>query len=334
MDIMAVGGYGTGLSLFVERAPEPGETVADAKLVITPGGKGSNQAVAAARLGATTGLITAIGRDGAGRTGRALWRAEGIDTSGVLNLDGETMLGAIVTDATGENRIVVADGVLAELGASHVESMLGNNGAPRIILVSCEVTLGAIRAALSAGRTAGAVTILNPAPVPALTPADWANIDIVTPNRTEAHVLLGHATGAASPEETARELSTRYDVTVVMTLGADGAVAWPKDGDTAIQVPAFAAGGVIDTTGAGDALNGAVAAGLAAGLDLSDAVHLGTVCGGLAVTRRGVIPALPTLAEASAALNAAGRGRIADFLAPAARQVGHHTSPSPRKGQP
>jgi ribokinase len=334
MDIMAVGGYGTGLSLFVERAPEPGETVADAKLVITPGGKGSNQAVAAARLGAKTGLITAVGRDSAGRTGRAGWQAEGVDASGVLDLDGETMLGAIVTDATGENRIVVADGVLAELDASHVERAIGQAGAARIVLVSCEVALGAIRAALSAGRTAGAVTILNPAPVPALAPADWANVDIITPNRTEAHALLGHAASAASPEETARELSIRYGVTVVMTLGADGAVAWPKDGDAALRVPAFAAGEVTDTTGAGDALNGALAAGLAAGLDLSDAVHLGTVCGGLAVTRRGVIPALPTLAEATAALNTSGRSRIAESLAAATRQAGHLTTPSPRKGQP
>ncbi|MDR1151931.1 MAG: PfkB family carbohydrate kinase [Bifidobacteriaceae bacterium] len=208
------------------------------------------------------------------------------------------------------------------------------------------------------------MTLLNPAPVPALAPADWANVDILTPNRTETQALLGHAVTGASPEETARELSIRYGVTVVMTLGADGAVAWPKGGDAAIRVPAFAVSDVTDTTGAGDGFNGALAAGLAAGLDLADAVRLGTVCGSLTVARRGVIPALPTLAEATAALNATGCGRIAEPLAwegrgaeyrdaaerlaghgndarhqaehdnMAGRLAGHRNAPSPRKGQP
>ncbi|MDR2565412.1 MAG: PfkB family carbohydrate kinase [Bifidobacteriaceae bacterium] len=411
IDVLAVGGFGLGVSLFVERAPAAGETVGGATLVNTPGGKASNQAVAASRLGAKTGLVSAVGPDGAGRAGGELWASEGVDAAGVAVIPGETMLGAIVTDATGENRIVVADGVLADLEPAHVRHSVTEGGRARIVLTSCEIPLPAVRAALAAGAAAGAVTILNPAPAPALAPADWANIDIVTPNQTEALALLrdsapeaagatqveaaqvseakaeaarvgaaqvggsefdgsefgGSAVGAgpvgagpvdagpidagpidaglvgagpvgagpvgagpvgaglvdagpvgaglvdAGPEATAAELARRHGVTVVMTLGAGGVLV-QAPGEAAVHVPAFAAGPAVDTTGAGDAFNGAFAAGLAAGLDLVDAARLGAVCGGLAVTRRGVIPSLPTLEEATAALGNAGLARLAPAL--------------------
>jgi ribokinase len=330
MDVTAIGGYGLGVALFVDRAPTAGETVAGASLVTTPGGKGSNQAVAAARLGARTALISAIGPDANGRQGQRLWETEGVDQAGVVTLDGPTMVGVIVTDQTGENRIIVADGVLGDLEAAHVERGLRGVDQPRIVLVSCEIAAAGVAAALAAGRAAGATTILNPAPAPRLTPADWDNTDIVTPNQSEARALLGGPGAvAADPATIARELATRHDVTVIMTLGAEGVLVCPRPdaanhpatgkhalppAGAAVRIPAFPTTEIRDTTGAGDAFNGALAAGLAAGLGLVEAAHVGAICGALTVRRRGVIPALPTLAAATDALQAHGLPQLAAAL--------------------
>lgn len=290
MQLTVVGGFGLGVSFFVDRAPDAGETVGGARLLQTPGGKGSNQAVGAARLGAQVRLATAIAADAPGRLGRELWAAEGVDASGVAERDGTTMVGAIITDGTGENRIVVADGVLADYAPTDVDACAFAGSA--VVLVSTEIATPAAAHALVRGRAAGAITVLNPAPVPDPAAIDWTCVDVLTPNRGEAALLLGGPSDA-DPSGVAAALHDRFGVAVVMTLGAHGAVVVRADGSTeTIGTPSPPS--IVDTTGAGDAFNAGLATGLGLGLDLVEAARLGAACGSLAVQVAGVIPALPT----------------------------------------
>lgn len=312
MEIAVVGGYGLGVSFFVDRAPAAGETVGGARLLQTPGGKGSNQSIGARRLGASAALLTAIGPDDPGRLGLALWQAEGVDAGGVVELAGSTMVGAIITDASGENRIVIADGVLADYGPAHVDAAAGVIADASVVLVSLEVALPAAARALALGREAGATTILNPAPAPAAAAIDWRAVDIVAPNQTEAARLLG--AGSVGPMEAARALRERFHVSVVLTLGGDGVLVAPLAGGIEM-IAAPAPDTVVDTTGAGDAFNAGLAVGLLRGLDLTDAARVGAACGSLAVRAAGVIPSLPTRDAVVGLLRQIGQSASAAALA-------------------
>ena len=315
MKATVVGGFGLALSFFVERFPAKGETVSGAKLLRTPGGKGSNQAVGVARLGVTTRLVTAIAKDEAGDIGRALWASEKIDHSWVRVLAGETMVGAVVTDATAENRIIIADGVLGALAAGDIEASAAAFDGVQLVLVSTEISTTAAAAALALGHRAKAFTVLNPAPAPDPGLIDWSTVDLLVPNQSEAMQLLGRPPGERTTafESVASELCQRYGVAVILTLGADGALIVSRDGRVDRVAP-YVPPQIVDTTGAGDAFSAGLAAGLAYGLELTAAAQIGAVCGGLAVTRRGVIPALPDRATLIDALVASGKQGIADAL--------------------
>ncbi len=314
MHVTVVGGYGRGISFFVDQAPHGGETRSHARLLETHGGKGSNQAVGTARLGAPVYLVTAIADDAGGTMGRELWRTEHVDATGVRVLEGSTMTGAIITDASAENRIVIADGVLGEISPADIDAVADVFTGATVVLVSCEIAAPAAGRALRLGHDAGALTILNPAPVPDLEHIDFTCVGVLTPNQSEAALLLGLAPDdMGRPEEVVDALRARYDVTVVMTLGDDGAVAAPRAGGI-LRVPAYRPSRVVDTTGAGDSFNAGLAVGLFHGLDLPDAMRLGAVCGGLAVTERGVIPALPSRSAVVAALLDAGEHDLAAAL--------------------
>lgn len=315
MRLTVVGGFGLGVSFFVARAPEAGETVSGATLLQTPGGKGSNQAVGAARLGASVAFLSAIADDDAGRLGRQLWAAEGVDADGVAVLDGTTMVGAIITDAAGENRIVIADGVLGTFGPAQVDAARASFEGASVVLVSTEIATSAAARALRLGRDAGARTILNPAPAPDPAAIDWTCVDVITPNESEAAQLLGRAPDdrTLTPGETARELRARFDVDVVMTMGGDGAlVAERENGLEAIA--SHAPDRIVDTTGAGDSFNAGLAVGLLRGLDLASAARIGTVCGSLTVETAGVIPALPTRDRVVAQLRSRSEDAVAAAL--------------------
>jgi ribokinase len=267
--VAVVGSYGVGLTVELDRVPEAGETVVGRAFRTDHGGKGSNQAVGAARLGAEVDFLTAIGDDTFGHEAIALWRAEGVQAQPVV-ADSPTMTAPILVEPSGQNRIVIVPGALAELSRAHVDAFAERIGRADICVVQLEIPVDTALYALEVARRAGVRTILNPAPAP---PAPIApEVDYVTPNETEEEAVRG-----------AR-------ATLVLTLGDEGAEI---DGT---RVPAFPAS-VVDTTGAGDAFTAAFAVALAEGVPELDAVRWGCAAGAHMVEHAGVVPGLPTRAE-------------------------------------
>ena len=295
--ITIVGSYATGLSLKVKRLPSPGETVLASGYRVDYGGKGSNQAVACARLGAKVSFIARIGKDTFGEMALKLYRDEGIETTFVGQAaEHHTGVGFIlVEDGTGNNSIAIDPGANETLTAAEVARCDSAIKRSAVVLTQLEIPVTAAEAALSRARATGAITILNPAPVRPLTPSVLQLVDVLTPNQTEANVLTGrNPDERTGPEQVARELIGIGVGNVVMTLGEDGALIVTKSTSKhirAIQVP------VVDTTGAGDAFNAGLATALAFGEGLESAVEFAVVTGALAVTKDGVIPSLPTCDE-------------------------------------
>ncbi len=286
--------------MMTPRFPDAGETLLGGRFFDAHGGKGSNQAVGAARLGAEVSLLTAVGTDRYGAGAAELWDGEGVDHAAVPSLDTSTMVGVIVVESTGENRIIIANGALDGLGVDHVEAFASSIAASDVLLVSLETPVDVAAAALATAHESGVTTILNPAPAVEIPDEIWAYVDIVTPNATEAQLLAG-ATGADGLDVASiiEALHSRSGATVVATLGGDGALICGSEGSQ--RVPAVEVADIKDTTGAGDAFNAALAVAIAGGLDLADAVRMATYAGAHAVTVEGVVPSLPTM-EALAAM--------------------------------
>jgi ribokinase len=292
MRIAVVGSYGVGMTMRVARFPLPGETLSGGRYSAGPGGKGSNQAIGAARLGAEVALLTAVGDDALGRDARDLWSRESVDASHVVTGTGATMVGFILVDDHGENSIVIAPGALEELTPEHVETFRATIADAELLVVSMEIPLAAVSAALRIAHEEGTRTLLNPAPASALPPEVWPWIDVITPNRTEAPILLGlDPRDDADPADLARALRERTAATIVMTLGSRGALV--LDGAEPVTVSPLAPARVVDTTGAGDAFTAALAVALAEPSPLLDAVRFASAAGAHAVTIEGVIDALP-----------------------------------------
>lgn len=293
MKIAVVGGYGVGMTMTIPRFPSPGETVLGGTYRPGPGGKGSNQALAAARLGAHVELLTAIGGDRAGDDGLALWTDAGIGTDAVVRAESATMVGFILVDAAGENEITIAAGALDELTAAHVEPFRSAIRAADVAVVSLEIPLDAACAAMRIAHEEGTLCVLNPAPAAELPEDAWRWIDVMTPNRGEAAQLLGldeHSAPAAG--ELLTRLREKTSAAIVMTLGADGAAVC--DGSERYAVAPFAPHRVADTTGAGDTFTAALAVALAEGQPLADAARFAAAAGCHAVTVHGVLQALPS----------------------------------------
>lgn len=292
MKVAVIGSYGVGMTMRLPRLPVAGETLLGGTFSTGHGGKGSNQAVAARRLGADVSLLTAVGDDALGREAHELWREEGVDDSSVLTAPAATMVGMILVEPSGENRIVIATGALEHLHPQHVEAFRPSIASADIAVVSLEIPLETAAAALRVARDTGTRTLLNPAPAQPLPAEVWPLVDVVTPNRTEAAILLGHDPDA---DETATALAQRLHAlgagTVVLTQGADGALV--HDGEGTRHVPPAVARAVVDTTGAGDAFTGALAVELAAGQSVDDAARFAARVGAWVVGVHEVIPALP-----------------------------------------
>jgi ribokinase len=299
--VIVVGSVNVDLVVTTERLPAPGETVIGGRFGRHHGGKGGNQAVAAARLGAPTAFIGAVGGDTFGIDARAALEAEGVDVGGIVMLPDEpTGVALILVDADGENSIAVAGGANAVLGSAQVRVALKRLvlTSEDVVLVGHEIRTGATHEALRLGRIAGATTILNPAPATGLGRSTLELADVLTPNEGELSTLVG---GEGTPSALAKRVlgpeSGRR--AVLVTLGAKGGLLVVGRRVRAIHAPRVHA---VDTVGGGDALNGALAAGLAAGLDLADAAHRAVVAASLAVTRSGARDGMPTALELEAAL--------------------------------
>jgi ribokinase len=290
--ITVVGSYATGLTMKVERMPSTGETVLGSGYRIDYGGKGSNQAVACARLGAQVSFVARIGQDSFADMALGLYRKEGVQTQYVLRTaNAPTGVGFIVVErASGHNCITIDPGANELLTREDIAASRPAFDCA-VVLSQLEIPVAAAEAAMAAGRAHGAITILNPAPVRPLPASILQLVDILTPNQVEAKVLGGLSPDAIiEPGYVARQLLQGGVKHVVMTLGEKGALLVTAESQQyfpAIQVTA------IDTTGAGDAFNAGLGVALASGASLEDAVRLAVITGGLAVRREGVIPSLP-----------------------------------------
>ena len=267
--VAVVGSYGVGLTVELERLPEAGETVIGRRFRMDAGGKGSNQAIGAARLGAEVDFLTALGDDAFGHEAIELWQREHVRAEVVLT-EAATMAAPILVEPNGENRIVVVPGALAELSQAHVDAFSDRIAAADVLVVQLEIPVWTALYALEVGRAAGVRTVLNPAPAPTepIAPA----CDYVTPNETEAPAVAG------------------AQATFVYTLGDQGAELHGE------RIPAFPAT-VVDTTGAGDAFTAAFAVALAEGRGEREAVRWGCAAGAHMVEHPGVVPGLPTRDE-------------------------------------
>lgn len=292
VSVAVVGGYGVGMTMQSSRLPGPGETLLAGPLDLGPGGKGSNQAVGLARLGARASLLSAIGEDVFGTWGRELWQAEGVRAGHVVTTSEPTMGAFILVDDHGENSILVAPGALSALAASDVEPFAETIRTSDVCLVSLELPVEVAVEALRTARAAGVTTILNPAPAVALPHRIWQYVDIVVPNQTEAQAILGRA---ACGTEAAASLAALTGASVVLTMGGEGA-AIVTEGFTA-RVPATSVPQVTDTTGAGDSFSAALAFAVGSGADLTVAARFAAAAGAYCVQRPGVIPALPYRAD-------------------------------------
>jgi len=291
--ITVVGSYATGLTIKVARLPSRGETLLGTGYRVDFGGKGSNQAVGCARLGARVGFVAKIGKDSLGEAALGLYRDERVDLTHVRQTaDAPTGVGFIVVEAaSGNNCIVIDPGANDLLTAADVSDCAVAFDSCAVVLTQLEIPVAAAEAAMVHGRARGAITILNPAPVRPLPSSVLQAVDILTPNAIEAKVLTGHAPDAdIAPEKVARELIRSGVKQVVMTLGENGALIVANS--SATPVPAINIKAA-DTTGAGDAFNAGLAVALASGETLEDAVRFAVITGGLAVTKEGVIPSLP-----------------------------------------
>jgi ribokinase len=291
--IAVVGSYATGLTMKVERIPCAGETLLGTGYRVDFGGKGSNQAVGCARLGAHVDFVAKIGKDSFGEMALGLYRDEGIGIANVTqSADAPTGVGFIVVEAaTGQNCIVLDPGANELLTPADVSAATLALQSAAVVLTQLEIPVEAAEAALSLGRMAGAVTILNPAPVRPLPASLLELVDVLTPNETEARVLAGlTATSSVDPQTVAQQLIRQGVKQVVMTLGERGALL--VNGASCTHIPAISVQAV-DTTGAGDAFNAGLATALAQGASLADAVQFAVITGAMAVTRDGVIQSLP-----------------------------------------
>lgn len=295
MSIAVLGGYGVGLTMRVPRAPRSGETVTGGVLSREHGGKGSNQAVAIARWGGRSALITAVGADADGEAARELWRAEAVDDRAVVTVPhAATMAGVILVDDAGENRIAIAPGAL-----EHLTLDQGGRRAIQeadLLVISLETPVEVAHAAIAAAREHDVRVLLNPAPATALPSSLWQSVDILVPNQSEARTLLDD--DSIDDVQAARALAEIARCVVVLTRGADGAlIAEPGREPRTVSAPAVTA---VDTTGAGDAFVGVLAAELAAGVELMPACERACAAAATSVEHPGVIAGLPRNPAAAA----------------------------------
>ncbi len=293
-EIVVIGSINRDLTVVTTRLPRPGETVLGRRHYSGGGGKGANQAVAAARLGARVAMMGRVGEDEHGKTLRGALQDEGIDVSGVgVDPDTPSGLAMITVDENAENTIVVSPGANAKLNPEHLDSEPVANA--RVVLAQLEIPLETVSAA---ARMATGVFVLNPAPAQELPDDLLAEVDILVPNRSELGVLTGRGEPVTVEAAAAAAAALRHGGATVVTLGAAGALV--VDGEESTVVPAPVVDPV-DPTGAGDAFCGALAVLLSRGTDLVGAVTVAVLAGALATTRPGAQSAMPTAAEVETA---------------------------------
>jgi ribokinase len=293
-NVTVMGIFAADIAIRTPRLPVWGETVIGSELRIGPGGKGSNQAVAAAKAGANVAFLSKIGQDSFAEIAKAAYREAGVRTDFLFTTAEHTTGAAAILlhEGSGENAIVVGAGAAGALTAEEIDSARDFIAASGCFLTQFELPMPLVEHGLRLARELGVRTILNPAPALPCPDALLQLCDYVTPNETEAAALTGQEARTLEEAEAAAEALLRRGAGhAVITLGARGVLL--KSPAITEHIPAWEAGAVVDTTGAGDAFNGGFAAGLAEGMDAIAAARFGCAVASISVTRCGAAAAMP-----------------------------------------
>ena len=292
--IVVIGSSNTDMVVRSSKMPAPGETVLGNEFDVIPGGKGANQAVAAARAGGEVTFITKVGNDDFGKKAIAGYQKDKINTEHIL-VDQEAPSGValiIVDDSTGQNTIVVAPGANAKLSEEDIQQMEAIIKEADIVLLQLETSIEAVFMALKMAKANGIKTILNPAPAQALSDELLSFVDIITPNESETEILIGiHPEEKEEIIKASDILLEKVNDSVIITLGSKGVYFASKNGDNDF-VPTTKVD-AIDTTAAGDVFNGYLATALSSGRPLLEAIQQANRAAAISVTRRGAQPSVP-----------------------------------------
>jgi ribokinase len=294
--IVVVGTFAVGVTLKTDRLPGLGETLHGSGLAVGYGGKGSNQAIACARLGARVELVSCLGKDSFGEMARALYKVEGVGAGRIGTSDRfPTGLGAILVIPDGRNAIVVDIGANREMDAVFVDDRASVFDGAAALLTVTEAPIGAVSRAVELAWSRKIPVVLNPAPAVPLAPGTLSKVSVLTPNAAELKTLTGRETSSLdSSAEAARSLLNKGVAAVVVTLGEMGALLCTPGGVTHIPAPRV---NVVDTTGAGDAFAAGLTVALSEGTPLQEAARFAVCCGSLACTVEEVVPSLPSRAR-------------------------------------
>lgn len=305
--VTVMGSFVADVAFRTAKLPAWGETYMGSSFKLGPGGKGSNQAVAAARAGTQVSFIGKVGNDAFGELARTTYREEGIEAGFLLTSENPTGAAAIIIDErSGENSIIVVPGACLDLTPQEVDGARGLIAESAIFVAQLELALPTVEHGLALAHSLGVPTILNPAPGCKLPESIFAYCDYVTPNESETEVLTGICVRSVADAARASDFFIGLGVdNVVITLGAQG--AFVKNRSVEALVPAFDAGPVVETTGAGDAFNGGFAVALAEGCDVIEAARFGCATAGISVTRHGTAPSMPRREEIDALLASQGQ---------------------------
>jgi ribokinase len=296
-DVVILGVFVADTAYRADRQPKMGETVLGRSFVLGPGGKGSNQSVAAAKAGGDVAFISKLGDDAFADMAMATWQGAGVAPRVTRNAESYTGAAYIfIEHATGNNAIIISPGAAATISIADVEAEAELIRNAKVFVTQLEQPIPAAERALEIAREGGAITILNPAPAAEFSDRLLSLCDYVTPNESEAETLTGQPVGDVQQAERAAEaLMARGVGRVIVTLGENGALY--HDGKGAVHVPGMRAGDVVETTGAGDAFNGALAVALAEGQDPFEAVRFANAAAAISVTRPGTAPSMAERAE-------------------------------------